>query len=56
MGDLDIRWKQRFNSFSKALVQLKEGVDLAETRTLSRLEEQGLIQGFELPMNWLGKL
>ncbi|MFT5571029.1 MAG: nucleotidyltransferase substrate binding protein (TIGR01987 family) [Cyclobacteriaceae bacterium] len=47
MGDLDIRWEQRFNSYSKALVQLKEGVDLAETRTLSRLEEQGLIQGFE---------
>lgn len=47
MGDQDIRWKQRFDSFSKALKQLKDGVDLAETRTLSRLEEQGLIQGFE---------
>ena len=47
MGDQDIRWKQRFASFSKALKQLKVGVDLAETRSLSRLEEQGLIQGFE---------
>ncbi|MEQ6120345.1 nucleotidyltransferase substrate binding protein [Reichenbachiella sp. MALMAid0571] len=47
MGDQDIRWKQRFDSFSKALRQLKDGVDLAESRSLSRLEEQGLIQGFE---------
>jgi len=47
MGDHDIRWKQRFDSFCKALRQLKDGVDLAETRSLSRLEEQGLIQGFE---------
>jgi len=43
----NIRWKQRFSNYKKALVQLKEAVDLANKRPLSRLEEQGLIQGFE---------
>jgi nucleotidyltransferase substrate binding protein (TIGR01987 family) len=43
----DIRWIQRFNHFSKAFSQLKEGVELARQRPLSKLEEQGLIQAFE---------
>lgn len=43
----NIRWKQRFSNFKKALIQLREGVELANQRSLSRLEEQGLIQGFE---------
>ena len=43
----DIRWKQRFNNFLKALQALRRGVILAEQRKLSELEEQGLIQGFE---------
>lgn len=47
MGDQDIRWIQRFNHFEKALSQLKEAVDLAQQRPLSKLEEQGLIQAFE---------
>jgi nucleotidyltransferase substrate binding protein (TIGR01987 family) len=47
MGDQDIRWIQRFNHFVKALSQLKEAVDLAQQRPLSKLEEQGLIQAFE---------
>lgn len=47
MADQDIRWKQRLDSFSRALSQLKDGVELAEKRQLSKLEEQGLIQGFE---------
>jgi nucleotidyltransferase substrate binding protein (TIGR01987 family) len=41
----DIRWKQRFANFSKALSQLekfiRKGVDLNE------LEQQGMIQAFE---------
>jgi len=43
----DIRWIQRFNNFSKAFAQLKDGVELAKKRKLSKLEEQGLIQSFE---------
>lgn len=43
----NIRWKQRFSNFKKALIQLKEGIELANQRNLSRLEEQGLIQCFE---------
>lgn len=43
----DIRWIQRFNHFTKALLQLKEAVALAQERPLTKLEEQGLIQAFE---------
>jgi len=47
MSTEDIRWIQRFNHFIKALSQLKEAVELAQQRPLSKLEEQGLIQAFE---------
>lgn len=47
MTTQDVRWIQRLNNFSKAFAQLKEGVELAKQRKLSRLEEQGLIQAFE---------
>ncbi len=43
----DIRWKQRLESFGQALEELTEAVDLARTRTLSKIERQGLIQAFE---------
>ncbi len=43
----DIRWKQRFNNYSKAFQTLVAAVELARTRDLSDLEGQGLIQGFE---------
>ena len=43
----DIRWQQRFANFRKALSTLTEAVELAAQRPLSRLEQQGLIQGFE---------
>jgi len=43
----DIRWIQRFNHFTKAFDRLKEAVELARQRQLSKLEEQGLIQAFE---------
>jgi len=43
----DIRWKQRFNNYLRALQTLTEAVELAQTRDLSNLEEQGMIQGFE---------
>ncbi|WP_448215744.1 nucleotidyltransferase substrate binding protein [Endozoicomonas sp. 2B-B] len=43
----DIRWLQRFENYQAALEALKEAVTLSEQRPLSRLEQQGLIQGFE---------
>jgi nucleotidyltransferase substrate binding protein (TIGR01987 family) len=43
----DIRWKQRFQNYTKALVRLGKAVELAGERDLSDLEEQGLIQAFE---------
>lgn len=43
----DIRWKQRFDNYRRALQTLRRGVELAATRELSELETQGLIQGFE---------
>ena len=43
----DIRWKQRFDNFQRALHRLTLAVKLQEQRPLSDLEQQGLIQGFE---------
>jgi nucleotidyltransferase substrate binding protein (TIGR01987 family) len=43
----DIRWKQRFNNFQKAFQALADAVMLAQTRDLSNLETQGMIQSFE---------
>lgn len=43
----DIRWHQRLENFSKALLQLESAVMLSKQRKLSALEEQGLIQAFE---------
>ena len=47
MSNQDIRWIQRANNFDKAFSQLKEAIELAQRRPLSKLEAQGLIQGFE---------
>jgi nucleotidyltransferase substrate binding protein (TIGR01987 family) len=43
----DIRWKQRFDNFQRALRQLTLAVQLKQQRPLSDLEQQGLIQRFE---------
>lgn len=47
MNNQDVCWIQRFNHFVSALSQLREAVELAQERPLSKLEEQGLIQAFE---------
>ncbi|WP_430754834.1 nucleotidyltransferase substrate binding protein [Magnetovirga frankeli] len=44
---MDIRWKQRFDNFQRALHQLTLAMALKAQRPLSDLEQQGLIQGFE---------
>lgn len=46
-NDFDVRWRQRFANYKKALSQLKEAVTLSRQRPLSRLEKQGVIQAFE---------
>lgn len=43
----DIRWKQRFENYQRALHQLTLAMRLLEQRPLSDLEQQGFIQGFE---------
>lgn len=43
----DVRWMQRFSNYLKALQALTDAVELANQRSLSNLEKQGLIQGFE---------
>ena len=40
----DIRWKQRFLNYSKAIGQLTEFMEIKE---LNKFEVQGLIQCFE---------
>jgi nucleotidyltransferase substrate binding protein (TIGR01987 family) len=47
MENKDIRWIQRFDNYSKALLQLENAIALANERELSELEKQGLIQAFE---------
>ena len=47
MNHPDVRWKQRLANYRRAFKQLSAAVDLAETRPLSELERQGLIQAFE---------
>jgi nucleotidyltransferase substrate binding protein (TIGR01987 family) len=44
MNNIDIRWKQRFSNYQKALKQLEE---FTSSKKLNALEEQGLIQAFE---------
>jgi hypothetical protein len=43
----DIRWRQRFNNYLRAFQTLVEAAELAHSRELSKLEQQGLIQSFE---------
>ena len=50
----DIRWKQRFDNYVKALQTLSGAVELAKKRSLSMLEEQGVIQSFEFTHDLLG--
>ncbi|WP_406628438.1 nucleotidyltransferase substrate binding protein [Ornithobacterium rhinotracheale] len=46
-NNTDIRWIQRLDNYNKALSKLTDAVQLDQTKTLSELEKQGLIQSFE---------
>ena len=41
----DIRWKQRFENYEKALMLLREA--LTDVESLSALEKEGVVQRFE---------
>ena len=43
----DVRWLQRFDNYSRALLSFKSAILLSQQRELSDLEKQGLIQSFE---------
>lgn len=43
----DIRWQQRLDNYQRALESLTEAVALSRERSLSDLEQQGMIQAFE---------
>ena len=45
-NDVDVRWKQRFQNFSRAFSLLREAMELDPTG-LSQLEKEGIIQRFE---------
>ena len=55
MTSPDIRWIQRLENFQRALSTLQRTIGLAQSRPLSELEEQGLIQAFEFTheLSWL---
>lgn len=48
MENQDIRWKQRFQNYLGSLEQLKAAFELSQERELSVLENQGVIQAFEV--------
>ncbi len=56
MKEVDSRWQQRFDNYSRALQVLERGVALAGQRQLSELEQPGLIQGFEFTHELAWKL
>ena len=55
MSTADVRWLQRLDNYERALATLQRAISLAAERSLSELEEQGLIQAFEFTheLSWL---
>jgi nucleotidyltransferase substrate binding protein (TIGR01987 family) len=48
MENQDVRWKQRFQHYIGAFEQLKNAFEIYKTRELTILENQGVIQAFEV--------
>jgi nucleotidyltransferase substrate binding protein (TIGR01987 family) len=46
---MDIRWKQRFQNFDRALILLREPIE-RDVATLSALEKEGTIRRFEFAL------
>jgi len=55
MADADVRWLQRLDNYGRSLATLQRAITIANARPLSELEEQGLIQAFEVTheLSWL---
>jgi len=53
--DIDIRWKQRFENYSKAVHRLSEGLDVSDNNSPDLLKE-GVIQRFEFTHELAWKL
>ncbi|MDQ6939476.1 MAG: nucleotidyltransferase substrate binding protein [Verrucomicrobiota bacterium] len=53
MSSSDIRWKQRFQSFDRALLLLRQGLERGPD-ALNELEKEGVVQRFEysLELAW----
>jgi nucleotidyltransferase substrate binding protein (TIGR01987 family) len=45
--DLTPRWRRRFDNYRRAFVLLREAIETRSQRTLSQLEQEGVIQRFE---------
>jgi nucleotidyltransferase substrate binding protein (TIGR01987 family) len=43
----DVRWKQRFQNFDRALILLRSALEERRIDEFNRLEQEGLIQRFE---------
>lgn len=52
---LDIRWKQRFESYERALLRLRAALE-SGVSNLSELEQEGTIQRFEVTLELAWKL
>ena len=50
MSDDTPRWLYRFNNYKRAFSLLKKAIELMETRELSELEKEGVVQRFEYTM------
>lgn len=46
-NDNEIRWRQRYESFSKAIALLGEALEAKPIAEYSRLEQEGIVQRFE---------
>ena len=55
MSQQDIRWKQRFANYKKALSTLEKGIEQYHKTGLSELKKQGFIQGLNLHLKCRGR-
>ena len=55
-ANLDLRWKQRFVHYDQSFGNLSELIQLSQTRSLSKYEDAGLIQYFEISFDLAWKL